>query len=667
VYALGLSGNFSTEADDLLPGIPDFAFHDAAACLVRDGELVAAVEEERFNRIKKTTKFPANAIRACLDIAGIRPADLGAVGHYFRQDFVDQSLNELYLTATSTPTRYSAELIAERFDQELGWALPDGLLTYHEHHRTHAAAAFRRSGLAEALVVVMDGRGEDDSGTIFRGRGDDLEELGGYDLLRSLGALYAQGIQPLGYWFGDEYKVMGLAPYGDPSTYRHLFDTLYTLGEKGDYMLTPKLIGTNMVSPTFFDEGFRPRRKGERFTQQHMDYAAGLQEMFENIVLHVMTYWAEETGLRDLCFAGGIAHNSTFNGRLLRAGLFDEVFIPPSAHDAGAAEGAALLAAEGVAGPSPRGARQRSASLGPDLGSPAVIESRLAAWGALVTSQRCADVVGDAARLLAEGKVLGWAHGRSEYGPRALGNRSIVADARPAENKDRINAMVKKREGYRPFAPVTTPEAAPSYFDLPPTRADYDFMSFVVDVRPERRSELGAITHVDGSARLQIVDAAANERFHALVTRFGDITGTPVLLNTSFNNNAEPIVQTLDEAVACFLTTDIDALVVEDHIVRRRPDGTGRDLVLGLRPQTRLATTHRLVDGAMRPTYEVFLDYNPGPRATISAQLHALLAAADGTSSLATLADRAGVELTRELVDQLHVIWGGRLITLLPT
>jgi 7-O-carbamoyltransferase len=665
VLVLGLNGNFSTRDSDLVPLMSEFFFHDASASLVRDGVLLAAVEEERLNRIKKTTKFPVNAIRACLDSAGVTPDEIDAIGYYFCEQHMDDVLNHLYTEHQRVPVRYSRELIKQRFKEEFGWDVPDEKLIYAPHHDAHAMSTYLHSGMREALVVVLDGRGEENSGTIYRAADGKLAKLADYGVMKSLGVLYLNATQLLGYGFGDEYKVMGLAPYGDPATYRELFAKLYALGENGDYDLFPNLTVPNLVSPLFREHGFLPRRRGEPFTQQHKDFAAGLQEAVEAIALHVLGHWAAATRLTGLCFGGGVAHNSSLNGVILRSGLFDEVFIHPASHDAGAGEGAAFVAMAELGHPATPGERLRSASLGPDLGSGPEIEDRLAAWGSVVEFERHDDIVDTAARLLADGSVLGWAYGRSEFGPRALGNRSIVADARPKENQTRINAMVKKRESFRPFAPVVTPEDAATYFDLPATTAAYEFMSFVVPVLPERREDLGAVTHVDGTARVQLVDPEASPRFHALVARFGALTGTPVLLNTSFNNNAEPIVQSLDDVVTSFLTTDLDYLVVEDFLVRRvggtRPDLSR--LVPAFRPVTRLA--ERVAPAEPRVTREISLDYSGGPVAPVSETLYRILAAADGVATLGELAEAAGV--TADSVrDALHDLWQQRFLTLTP-
>lgn len=665
---LGLNGNFSPEDADLVPGMLEFFFHDASASLVKDGTLLAAVEEERLNRIKKTTKFPINAIRSCLATANVSPADIDAVAYYFPEDHIDSVLNQLYTDNPLVPTRYSRQLIKDKLKSEFGWEPPDDKLVYVPHHLAHAMSTFVRSGMKEALVVIMDGMGEECSGTVFRAADGRLENLRTYSIPKSLGTLYLSGTHQLGFKFGDEYKVMGLAPYGDASTYREIFDSMYSLGEKGDYDLVSSNLGLNNVGPTFFAHGIPPRRKGEEFTQQHMDFAAGLQELLEKIVLHVLCYWAEFTGLSNLAFGGGVAHNCSLNGVILRSGLFKEMFVHPASHDSGAGEGAALAAEHELVGAVPHHARLRSASVGPPLGALREIEEKLDSWRPLIEFERPVDIVDVTAKLLAEGAVFGWAQGGSEFGPRALGNRSIIADPRPRENQTRINAMVKKRESFRPFAPVVIPEAARTYFEIPDTAANYDFMSFVVRVQCDRRKELGAVTHVDGTARIQIIDPQANKRFYRLVKRFGDLTGTPVLLNTSFNNNAEPIVQSVEDALTCFMTTGLDYLVIEDFLIRRRrAHSLGFDnFVLRFRPVTRLAKNIKIAPSGERViSCEIYLDYSTGPRAAVSRGLFALLERVDGVSTLGSLAAIDG-GLSEKIRMELNCLWQERFFALTP-
>jgi decarbamoylnovobiocin carbamoyltransferase/7-O-carbamoyltransferase len=657
MLVLGLSGLFCDEDTDLAPNIGGGYFHDAAACLIRDGELLAAVEEERFNRIKKTIKFPINAIRACLATAGVSPSEITAVGHFYKDDMIDEWLNSAVYTINSgLPIRGSRELIMSHLANALELDLPDERVLFTEHHVAHAMSSYIRSGMRDALVVVMDGRGEKHSITVFHGKNGYLESLKTYGLGKSLGGFYQANIRLLAYGLGDEYKVMGLAPYGNPETYRDMFSSMHELKDNGDFMLR------HMTS-----RGFPPRRKNEAFTQAQKDFAAALQETLEKIAMHVLCYWADQTGLENLCFVGGVAHNSSLNGLILKSRKFREVFIHPASHDAGAAEGAALAVALQL-GASPFGQpRMRSASVGPALGGRTEIEKELASWGDLIEFEQPANIVDATARLLADGAVLGWAQGRSEFGPRALGNRSILADARPSDNKQRINAMVKKREEYRPFAPVVIPEAVSAYFELPETRANYDFMSFVVNVREARKAELGAVTHIDGSARIQVVDPVSNRRFYDLVRRFGELTGTPVLLNTSLNNNAEPIVQTTQDALTCFLTTELDFLVIEDFLIRRRPGASLAfdGLAPRFRPVTRLIKRIRQTAAGRREVcYEIFLDHPKGLTVEISPDLFNLLESADGVRPLRSLAGSG--DISQALRRELYSLWQQRFFALRP-
>jgi decarbamoylnovobiocin carbamoyltransferase/7-O-carbamoyltransferase len=661
MLTLGINGRYSTDSSAVIPGIEEFG-HDAGACLVRDGELIAALEEERLNRIKHTIDFPANAIRACLDETGVSIEELDAVAICAPEIYLDDFMNHVYITnPTVAPLLYTRESLKRSFREEFDWTLPDDRLIYTPHHLAHAMSSYVRAGQDESLILSLDGRGEADSGAVYHAKDGILELLTSYSLGKSLGFLYLEATRLLGYRFGDEYKVMGLAPYGDPSTYRPVFESIYSLRPDGEYELAIRDPETFNHAPAFREAGFLPRRKGEQFSQQHMDFAAGIQESIEKIVLHILTHWRQRTGLRNLAFGGGVAHNCSLNGVILRSGLFDEVFVHPASHDSGANEGAALIAAQQLSGKPTEPLRLRSASLGPGLGKDSDIEATLKSWSALVKYEKPADIVDAAARLLAGDAVLGWAHGRSEFGPRALGNRSILADARPKENQTRINAMVKKRESFRPFAPVVTAEAAATYFEIPETTAHFDFMSFVVRVQTDRREELGAITHVDGTARVQVVHPEANERFHRLVTRFGELTGTPVLLNTSFNNNAEPIVQDIQDVLTCYVTTDLDYLVVEDFLIRKaaaRPLAV-EEFVLSFRPVTKLV---KLTDASGSVVHEIYLDRHNGPRARISVELYELLAQADSVTPLGQLA--AG--LSAQLKDELYELWQERFFILTP-
>lgn len=395
----------------------------------------------------------------------------------------------------------------------------------------------------------------------------------------------------------------------------------------------------------------------------------------ETIVLHLVRHFAEATGRRQLCYAGGVAHNCTLNGRILRERLFDEVFVQPAAHDAGGALGAALHAVHTLGLGHARPAMPHL-FLGTDLPADTEITQRLADWGTFVEHCRLHDPAAETARLLSEGAVVGWVQGRSEFGPRALGHRSILADPRPAANKTRINEMVKKREGYRPFAPSVLEEYVDVVAEVPQTHADTSFMTYTLTIRDEYRAVLGAVTHVDGSARVQTVARSRDERYWRLIDAFRQLTGVPAILNTSFNNDAEPIVDSLDDAMTCFLTTGIDFLVVGDMLVRRR---SGLDLstaVARLRPW--LPRSRKLVargsEGGIEP-YVYSIESTASrhfvePSRMISAGTYRVLQRADGKCCLAELLTPAhsvvDTDRSTSILQEILVLWERRAVVLQP-
>jgi len=559
VYVLGLSGGLNRSGDDRFL-LPAFLEHDAAAALYRDGRLVAAIEEERLSRFKHAPSFPREAIRFCLAAAGIRLADVGAIGWYGEEE----TWNRFLLHQERPPGGDIRAVIAGLLEEEHGCQVGDRL-QFVAHHLCHALSAYAMSGFDRALVMTLDGRGDDESGSVWTAGPDGFEQIASIPVEDSLGELYLNVIEYIGFELFEEYKVMGLAPYGDPSRTLPALRGLYTLEPDGRWSLT---CDKDAVFCALAPLG--PRRwRGQERERLHQDIAAGLQGALEEILLHALGHYREATGLDQLCLAGGVAHNCAANGKILRSGLFSRLFVQPASHDAGCSLGAALaLHNQGAGMPVER---IEHVYWGRHIGSDEELAERLAGWAPLVTAERSADVCERAARMLADGEVLGWAQGRSEFGPRALGNRSILADPRPVGNRERINAMIKKREAFRPFAPAVLEEELTRYFDLPAGADPLPFMTVVVEVRPEHRELLGAVTHVDGSARVQTVSRRTSERTWRLIDRFRALTGVPVLLNTSFNNHREPIVDSVDDVIACLLTTQLDVCVVGDHIVRKRP------------------------------------------------------------------------------------------------
>lgn len=651
---LGLSGLFSTEVQDYDPASLHGFYHDAAACLVENGRTLAAVEEERLNRDKHTNRFPGLAARACLEVAGLRPENISHIAFFFEEDFTDQDITRVRLSDPRSPLQPARELIYERLAEFLDEDMRDRPLVFTTHHLAHAASVYYDSGFDSALVFVSDGNGERDGISVYEGAGADLCLLRTYARDHSLGHFYSAITKVLGYRNFDEYKVMGLAAFGDPEPYRAMLSALRGPAEDGDYALD-----VDRLLPALLSAGFRPRRAWEPLEQRHRDLAAAAQELLERITVDLIRHWRERTGQADLCLAGGVAQNTSLNGKLLRLPGLREIFVPPAAHDAGAALGAAMLVDREV-NPVDNGNRYSAdAYLGLPLRSEGTILERLDLWREFVDIERPEDLEATVASALAEGAVIGWAQGRSEFGPRALGNRSILADPRPAANRDRVNRIIKQREDYRPFAPVVTAPDAERFFDFPPTSADHGHMSFVVPVRREARAVLGATTHVDGTARVQVVRETQNPALWRLLKEFEQRSGVPVLLNTSFNNHAEPIVDSVDDIVATFLTTGLSFLVVGPFVVRRKEhwEQAIRKATVELMPFCELR--HHV--GRSGESRVIVRTDQPSRATRVSIGVQRLLTAKGRVTDQGLPPARQ-----EELAAEIRELWNDRLIRLIP-
>lgn len=529
-------------------------FHDAAAVLLKDGEVLSAIEEERIDRIKHSNKAPIKAVRACLEDYGLHLSDIDKIAVYFEHSTYDNmkyDLKEEYFDDyRDYINRYLEYELKETIDKEK--------ICFVSHHMAHAESAYRFSGMEDALVVTLDGAGDDSAGVVLSRRGNESELLYKIPIADSLGLYYLDVTKFLGYDLFDEYKVMGLAPYGDPAKYRRLFKKFYKLFPDGTFTIMHHYI-------PLLHTITKPRQKHETFSQIHKDIAAALQESVETIVLHLLRNFKERTGHKNLCMAGGVAHNCSCNGKIVYSDLFESVFVQPASHDAGCALGAALYVSE------IRNTHDlKQIYWGRDIGDGNGIEKEIKKWNSFISYRKLTNRADEVSSLLADGKIIGWVQGRSEFGPRALGNRSILADPRPAANKDIVNLMVKKREEYRPFAPAVMIEYVNEFFDCPETKSNYSFMNYVINVKEEKRAGLGAITHVDGTARLQTVSEDTNSAFWNLLKSFYEKTGVPILLNTSFNNFAEPIVDNVSDAVVCYLTTGLHYLVIGDYLITKK-------------------------------------------------------------------------------------------------
>ena len=589
-------------------------YHDSAACLVRDGEIVAAAQEERFTRKKHDAGFPAHAVAYCLREAGIGIGDVEYVGFYDKPLLKFERLLEQYLGVA--PRGLKSFLMAmpvwlkdKLFTRKLLLNQLDGFegeVLFTEHHESHAASAFYPSPFVEAAVLTMDGVGEWATSSFGVGRGKELELLAEIHYPHSLGMLYSAFTYYTGFKVNSgEYKVMGLAPYGRPRFVDRILDHVVELKDDGSFKLDMQyfnyLEGLTMTGPKF-DELFEgpPRKAEAQLTQREMDLAASIQVVTEEVVLRMARHVHRETGMDNLCLAGGVALNCVGNGRLLREGPFRRIWIQPAAGDAGGAVGVALAIHHKVLGNDRRAYSEGDGMHGSYLGpadADADIETFLRSVGAVY--ERCAseeEMVDTAARLLADEKVVGWHQGRMEFGPRALGGRSILGDPRSTKMQSVMNLKIKYRESFRPFAPSVLREHVHEWFEM---NVDSPYMLLVAPIRPERRiamtpeqerlfgieklnvprSTIPAVTHVDYSARIQTVHRETNPRYHALLSRFHALTGCPVLVNTSFNVRGEPIVCTPRDSWLCFMRTEMDALVIGSFVLRKeRQPALGDDV-----------------------------------------------------------------------------------------
>jgi carbamoyltransferase len=548
--------------------------HDSSAALLRDGQVVFAAAEERFSRVKKDNSFPRRAIQAALDHAGIRVADLDAVAFgWNRPGLTPLHTLRSALTGRIQPSlRYTAGslygLVGELYHGNglgaLRWwfgHLPKERIYHIDHHEAHAWSTYALSGFDDALVLVMDGRGAFQASTIYHGRGGALKRLRVYPWPNSIGAFYEGFTDLLGFErHSDEWKVMGLAAYGRPTVPLH--ECLRVT--RDGYRVNGRIVcGRHPADIEPLVRRFGPRRDPEKFIAEgDKDLAASVQQATEEAVFALVREGIRLTGCRRLCLAGGVAMNSKANGKLLASGLIDDIFIQPAATDDGTAIGAALGVYAARGQPVPR-AVMEDVYLGPEYPD---IESTLRAYK--LSAVRVPDIAGVTAHLLAQGFIVGWFQGRMEFGPRALGNRSILADPRDVRMKDRVNECVKFREGWRPFAPACLAEKAHEYF-----RPAYPspFMILTFEVRPEKRAVIPAVTHADHSARVQTVERRLNPRFWELIAAFERLTGVPVVLNTSFNLRGEPIVCTPKDAIRTFYSSGLDFLALGDYLLAKEP------------------------------------------------------------------------------------------------
>ncbi len=583
-------------------GISAF-YHDSAACLIKDGKIIAAAQEERFARKKHDFRFPKHAINFCLDYANINSEEIEIVAFYDKPFLKFERILETYLTYApvgiksflkAMPLWIKEKIwIKEIIKNELGY---EGNILFPEHHESHAASAFYPSPFNEAAILTMDGVGEWTTTSYGAGKNNKIELYADIKFPHSLGLLYSAFTYYTGFKVNSgEYKVMGLAPYGEPKYKQLIYDHLIDVKEDGSFKMNMDYFnycaGLTMTNKKF-DKLFcgPPRKPESRLTQKEMDLARSLQDVTEEIVLKMGNHVHKGTGLKNLTLAGGVALNCVANGRLLKEGPFENIWIQPAAGDAGGALGAALSAWYGYLG-NERTANEESDSqygsyLGPEYSNEQII-SFINDGKYKAKKLDNENLIKEVSELIADEKVIGWFQGRMEFGPRALGNRSIIGDARSSKMQSIMNLKIKFRESFRPFAPSVLREKVAEYFDVD---VDSPYMLLVANVKEQRRknmsdaekqlfgidklnvqrSDIPAITHVDYSARLQTVHNDTNPLYHKLIKKFEENSGCAVIINTSFNVRGEPIVCTPHDAYRCFMRTDMDYLVMGNYLFDKK-------------------------------------------------------------------------------------------------
>jgi carbamoyltransferase len=553
-------------------------YHDSAAALLRDGQVVAACQEERLSRKKHDSDFPMKAIRYVLREAGIGVEDLDAVGFYDKPLLKFERMLSTYVATFPRSFNSFRKAIPIWLHEKL-W-VPSiirkelkpykGPIYFAEHHMSHAASTFLVSPFDEAAILTVDGVGEWATSSFGKGKGGEIELFKEIRFPHSLGLLYSAFTYYLGFKVNSaEYKVMGLAPYGKPVHFDRIMSEMIHLNDDGSFKLDMKYFsydyGLRMTNERFDDFFGGPPRKAESWmSEREFDIAASVQKVCEEVVLKMVRYIHQETGLTNLCMAGGVALNCVANGRIIRETPMKNLFVQPAAGDAGGAVGVAHWIYNTLE-KQPRGPAWSQAYLGPEYKDEEIREY-LDGHKAPYKTHSDRELVQRTAKLLSEGNVIGWFQGRMEFGPRALGGRSILADPRDPKMRDTLNMKIKFREGFRPFAPSVLADKNAEWFEID---CDSPYMLLVAQVRPDKRV-IPAVTHVDGSARIQSVTRESSPLYYALIEEFDKITGVPIIINTSFNVRSEPIVCSPHDAYLCFMRTNMDYLVLGHQILDKK-------------------------------------------------------------------------------------------------
>jgi carbamoyltransferase len=556
----------------------NYFYHDSTACVVSDGKLIVAIEEERLSRVKHTYAFPYLSIKKTLEVAKLGYADIDSIAVSIKPTLHWPAKLWYGLKNLSNAKPFiSHELIRARYKQKEFWEWYTGIwpdrslgpkVYFIPHHLTHAAGSFFVSPYESAALLALDGSGEWATSLLGKGEGNTITTYNQSFFPMSLGSFYESVTEFCGFKPNyDEGKTMGLAPLGDPSVFHDVVDKMVTVDSEGSIRIDLSYFNYQFwarrrCSQKFYDTFGQPRMGNEPFKDHHLNAAAAFQRVLEEKALQLSRILRARTGCRYLVVSGGVALNSVMNGRIVRESGFDDIYVMPAAGDNGTGIGAAYYVYNCIHN-HPRGSVHND----PYVGNSYTNEQIKAVLDeAKLKAEWQEDVAGAAARLLHAGKIIGWFQGRMEIGPRSLGNRSILADPTRADMKDKVNAEVKHREAYRPFAPSVPAERKEEFFL---SKVEAPFMLKVCDVRPDKRSVVPAITHVDGSARLQTVRKEINPLYHELLTKFGELSKVPVLLNTSFNVMGEPIVESPVDAVRCFYSTGLDALFVGNYLLRK--------------------------------------------------------------------------------------------------
>ena len=656
---LGITSSFALGSEENIMIGDDFGLgHDSSASLVSGGNVLAAMEEERKNRIKHTNKAPVHAIRDCLKNADLDLNEIDFVALNFKKDTIKLNIKKSEL-AFGKKMLSVEEYINRIFIKAVGQEIDINKIIYVPHHEAHAESSYYLSGFDEAIVIIVDGVGDNSAGMVQYRRGNTVKILDTISIDNSLGLFYLDLISFLGYHVHDEYKVMGLAPYGDYRKYEKIFKKFYRLLPEGKFSIN------RTAYNLLFDIGL-PRFEHEKFSQMHMDIAASIQYSLESIILHIVKYYADTLKVRNLCMAGGVVHNCSVAGKILESGLFDDIFIQPAAGDAGTSLGAALFVAR-EKNEFVRKTKIREVFWGENIGDDDEIRDILEKWKPYIDFYYSKQIEVEAAELIADGNIVGWVQGKTEYGPRALGHRSILADPRKATNKSIINSMVKKRESYRPFAPSVLKEYADEYFEISNSNIGYEFMNFIVHIKEEKRNQLQAVTHIDGTGRVQIVSKDIDVKYWSTIEAFRKITGIPVLLNTSFNNFAEPIVDTVEDAIISFLTTQLDNMIVGNYVINRKEYSLSAflNLYILLVESTQLLCKSVIEKKRLRTQY--FVSSNYGKRKIeVTEKLYHKLMCVNDKQRLSQLFSIDELE-NGYIQKELYELWEARLINLIAS